>query len=89
MDFDQIYRLYFQDVYRFMLTLCRNESLAEEIVVGEGYDDFNLPSIQKDERDIKIKALYYGSPKNAQLIWKEGMELPKASEELEQQLQIN
>ena len=31
MDFEQIYRLYFQDVYAFMLSLSRNETIAEEI----------------------------------------------------------
>lgn len=30
-DFQEIYNLYFRDVYRFTLSLCRNESLAEEI----------------------------------------------------------
>lgn len=31
MDFEQIYRLYFRDVYLFMLSLSRNETIAEEI----------------------------------------------------------
>ena len=30
-DFQQIYELYFRDVYRYALSLCRNEALAEEI----------------------------------------------------------
>ena len=30
-DFQEVYRLYFRDVYRYALCLCRNESLAEEI----------------------------------------------------------
>ena len=30
-DIDQIYREYFTDVYRYLLSLCRNESIAEEI----------------------------------------------------------
>ena len=30
-DFQEVYRLYFRDVYRFSFSLCRNESLAEEI----------------------------------------------------------
>ena len=30
-DFQQVYELYFRDVYRYALSLCRNESLAEEI----------------------------------------------------------
>lgn len=30
-DFQEVYNLYFRDVYRYALSLCRNESLAEEI----------------------------------------------------------
>lgn len=30
-DFDEIYRLYFDDVYKYVLTLCRSSELAEEI----------------------------------------------------------
>lgn len=30
-DFQEVYDLYFRDVYRFALSLCRNESVAEEI----------------------------------------------------------
>lgn len=30
-DFQEVYNLYFRDVYRYSLSLCRNEALAEEI----------------------------------------------------------
>ena len=30
-DFQEVYCLYFRDVYRYALSLCRNESIAEEI----------------------------------------------------------
>lgn len=30
-DFETIYRKYFKDVYKYLLTLCRNENVAEEI----------------------------------------------------------
>lgn len=30
-DFQEVYNLYFREVYRYILSLCRNESLAEEI----------------------------------------------------------
>lgn len=30
-DFNEIYALYFQDVYKFLLALCHNEELAEEL----------------------------------------------------------
>ena len=30
-DFQEVYHLYFRDVYRYALSLCRNESVAEEV----------------------------------------------------------
>lgn len=30
-DFQEVYHLYFRDVYRYALSLCRNEAAAEEI----------------------------------------------------------
>lgn len=30
-DFQEVYELYFRDVYRYALSLCRNESIAEEV----------------------------------------------------------
>ena len=30
-DFEQVYNLYFRDVYRYALSICRNETVAEEI----------------------------------------------------------
>lgn len=30
-DFERIYNQYFKDVYRYLLSLCRNEAMAEEI----------------------------------------------------------
>ena len=30
-DFQEVYDLYFRDVYRYALSLCRNESIAEEV----------------------------------------------------------
>lgn len=30
-DFREVYNLYFRDVYRYALSLCRNDALAEEI----------------------------------------------------------
>ena len=30
-DFEQVYRTCFTDVYRYVLSLCRNEDIAEEV----------------------------------------------------------
>ena len=36
-DFQEVYNLYFRDVYRYALSLCRNESVAEEITQDTFY----------------------------------------------------
>lgn len=30
-DFEEVYRLYFADVYKYILALSRNEAVAEEV----------------------------------------------------------
>lgn len=49
-------------------------------------NDYYFIDIEQEElyRDSeKIKALYIGTPEDKILVWKEGMDLPKASEEIE------
>jgi Putative zinc-finger len=48
----------------------------------KGYEFFNIEA-QEINRDAEINALYYGTPKNNILIWEKGMDLPKASKEIE------
>jgi hypothetical protein len=48
----------------------------------KGYEIFDIEA-QEVNRDSEIKALYYGTPQDNILIWKKGMDLPKASEEVE------
>lgn len=91
-DYD-IYRVKYEldengDFYMIPLRTVIKQSSLPHFVVGEGYHGFDLVNRQLD-RDVTIKALYYGSKNDAQLIWKEGMELPKASAEVEMQLKIN
>lgn len=46
-DFQEVYNLYFRDVYRYALSLCRNQSTAEEVTQETFYkaleklDDFD------------------------------------------------
>lgn len=49
------------------------------------FGDF-LKTVYRDRYgdNAEIKALYYGTPKDKILIWKNGAELPKASEEFEE-----
>lgn len=50
------------------------------------YDAIELDMYKVDGEGPDIKAIYYGAPDDAILIWEEGMELPKASPEVESQL---
>lgn len=49
----------------------------------KGYDFIDIKE-QEIFRSKDIKTIYYGTPKDKILIWEKGMELPKASEEVEQ-----
>jgi len=49
---------------------------------GEGYHLLDK-QVLESYYDQKIKAIYYGAPNDAVLIWKEGMELELANKELE------
>lgn len=40
-DFQEVYDLYFRDVYRYALSLCRNELVAEEITQETFYKALN------------------------------------------------
>lgn len=42
--------------------------------IGDGHEEFNLENMSNGK---EIKALYYGSPDDAVLIWKKGMQLPE------------
>ena len=50
-DFQEVYNLYFRDVYRYALSLCRNESVAEEIT----QDTFYKALAKLDSFDGKCK----------------------------------
>lgn len=57
-----------------------NDDANDSIQFDLTKDNDQLQSISTSE----LKALYYGTAENAILIWRQGMELPQASEELEQ-----
>lgn len=54
----------------------------------KGYDFFDIKRQEINRNGAEIKALYYGTPKDNILIWKKGMDLPKASEEIENMFQF-
>lgn len=51
-DFEEIYLMYFNDVYRFVFSLCRNEALAEEITQETFYKA--LKSIDKFDGKCRL-----------------------------------
>ena len=53
------------------------------------YDAVALDMYKEDGKGPDIKAIYYGNPDDAILIWKEGMELPAASPEVESQFNFD
>lgn len=55
----------------------------------KGYEFFDIEAQELNHNGREIKALYYGTPKENILIWKEGMDLPKASREIEDMFRFN
>ncbi len=51
-DFEEVYDLYFRDVYRYALSLCRNASIAEEITQETFYKA--LSSLDKFDGKCKV-----------------------------------
>ncbi|MFC9709424.1 hypothetical protein ACFTRD_14855 [Paenibacillus sp. NPDC056933] len=58
-----------------------------EISLGNIYNFVDLDQLNANRKDpkITIKAIYYGPRDNPTLLWKEGMELPPASDVIEAQ----
>jgi hypothetical protein len=52
-------------------------------ILENGYDFIDIED-QEAYRSKDIQKIYYGTPKDRILIWEKGMELPEASEELEE-----
>ncbi len=48
--------------------------MKKQYPIGDGHEEFNLENMSNGK---EIKALYYGSPDDAVLIWKKGMQLPE------------
>lgn len=63
--------------------------LKIERPIGDAHEEFILQANEENWNNKEIKALYYGSPDDAVLIWEKGMKLPKASPELEQSFDMS
>ncbi len=71
-DFEEIYRLYAKDVYRFLVGLCKNEVLAEDILQDtmlkavSSIDKFNGGCSMKSWLCTIAKNLYFNHLKKAE-----------------------
>ena len=53
-DFNEVYSLYFRDVYRYALSLCRNEAMAEEITQETFYKALQKLSIFDGKGEVFV-----------------------------------
>ncbi|MCA1063928.1 zf-HC2 domain-containing protein [Rossellomorea sp. AcN35-11] len=60
----------------------KEESLPP-YTLEKGHDFIDIHD-QEDFRGQEVKAIYFGTPKDKTLIWKKGMKLPEASEEVKE-----
>ena len=64
-DFEVVYSQYFNDVYKYALSLCRNETLAEELTQETFFKA--LKGIDKFKGDCKIRVWLCQIMKNTYL----------------------
>lgn len=64
-EFDEVYRLYIADVYRYILALCHNETLAKDILQSTMLKAFT--NISKFRGECTIKTWLFGIAKNEYL----------------------
>ncbi len=64
-EFDEVYRLYAADVYRYILSLSRNETLAKDILQNTMLKAFK--NINKFRGESSIKTWLFGIAKNEYL----------------------
>lgn len=62
-DFNEIYHLYFQDVFKFLLALCRDEELAEELTQETFFSA--LKNYESFRGDCKITSWLFQIAKNS------------------------
>lgn len=67
MDFETIYNTYFKDVYCFLLSLCHDEKIAEEITQDTFFKA--MQSIDKFKGNCKIKVWLCQIAKNAYFLY--------------------
>ena len=65
MEFDEIYRLYFKDIYCYVYSLCRSESTAEEVTQETFYKA--LRSLEQFDGRRDIRAWLFTIAKNTWL----------------------
>ena len=78
-DFQEVYNLYFRDVYRYALSLCRNESLAEEITQETFYRA--LAKLDSFDGQCKVSVWLCRIAKNIYIsMWRKNKRLDASSD---------
>lgn len=81
MDIEKIYRIYFDDVYRFLLSLCKNKDLAQDITSETFLKVIN--NKQKIARVDNIKAYIFTIAKNTYISYYKRNKMMVSTDDIE------
>ena len=81
MDIEKIYRIYFEDVYRFLLSLCENKDIAQDITSETFLKVIN--NSKKIENSTNIKAYIFTIAKNTYINYYKKNKLMVATDDIE------
>ena len=81
MDIEKIYRIYFEDVYRFLLSLSKNKDIAQDITSETFLKVIN--NTKKIEKSTNIKAYIFTIAKNTYINYYKKNKLMIATDDIE------
>lgn len=81
MDIEKIYRIYFEDVYRFLLSLCKNKDIAQDITSETFLKVIN--NAKKIEKVANIKSYIFTIAKNTYINYCKKNKLMIATDDIE------
>ena len=81
MDIEKIYRIYFEDVYRFLLSLCKNKDIAQDITSETFLKVIN--NANKIEKSTNIKSYIFSIAKNTYINYYKKNKLMIATDDIE------
>ena len=81
MDFEKIYRIYFEDIYRFLLSLCKNKDIAQDITSETFLKVIN--NANKIEKLTNIKSYIFSIAKNTYINYYKKNKIMIATDDIE------